>query len=98
MELLILSDTMRVKRSNEIYKVRTGQYGAEWIGWPRHMPGCVVGFALIQTLRRMLFRLANVSAVIPYYVLNNKGGKSVVNQEELKPESGLRAGAAEAPH
>lgn len=45
----------------------------------------------------MLFRLANVSAVIPYYVLNNKGGKSVVNQEELKPESGLRAGAAEAP-
>lgn len=29
MELLILSDTTRVKRSNEIYKVRAGKYGAE---------------------------------------------------------------------
>lgn len=29
MELLILSDTMRVKRSNEIYKVRAGERGAE---------------------------------------------------------------------
>ena len=28
-ELLILSDTVRVIRSNEIYKVRTGKHGAE---------------------------------------------------------------------
>ena len=51
------------------------------------MPGYVVSSTLMQTLCSMLLCLTNISAVVLYYVVCNKGGKSVGNMEKGKPKS-----------
>lgn len=66
MELLILSDTTGVKRSNGIYKVRAGERGAEWIRRGRRQAVLCVSLRL-KTPRCTLSRLADIAAVILFF-------------------------------